>query len=1354
MMRPRLDDPRVQATARGLRRALRWIAWTVAGIGVTLMLAFAYVTFVGVTIDASFLRGRIAQTFSDNIGRAVRFDGPMEMELSARPKLRVGGLHIANPPGFGGGDFASLGEARLAVDLWPLLFKKQLRIDELAGSDVQVRLQSRDDGSNNWTLYRPTHASDAESATRSRSETGTSVSAEQAATLLDIQRIVLEQLNVEYVGANGKSHFFDLHTLVAKSPADAPLRMTLDGTVEKQFPYQMELTGGRMSELATDKPWPISFTLTFLSSTLSVSGSVSGNGAGEVSFGLGTENLKEVERLLQIDLPDVGASGIAATVDFSPRRVQLRQLSVAMGETALTGDLDFNITGPKPKLTGSLIAQTLDLRPFIGEQQATGASRATLKQSDNKADTEPPRDLADLYRSLAAATFDLKRMNDLDADVMLGVQRWLSLPGDVKDASLRIQLQDGILRAPVTASMSGVNLAGEAVADATATPPKFDLQLGTSNSDLGGLARLLFGIRGVKGQLGRFDFKLAAQGNRGSELVSTLDVQLRIEHGRFTYGNVDNGRPVNFSLDQFALRLPQGKALSATARGTLLEQPFTASLAGGALEPMMLRGQGPLDLRLRSGNVRTRIHGTIAAPANDRGPDIAFEFTAPRAGDLAKWFGFQPGAQMPAAISGKVSVRSSSARLDDFLIGLGHSSLKIALSRTVVDGKPLLRFRLDSEQIDLAQLETALPKSQQVAKQGKPPPQQRSVELDIPILPEQIDLSDADIAVNIKRVTGTPVAIQDISFDGRVREGYMFPSPFAANVAGAGFSGAVLLDLRSTEPIAGLWLYAGDLNVGNVLRKLGLVRDLEAGFNEFAINLTARSSRLGNMLAKSELVGMVGGGTIVLRDANLKSEARITVNKGELRADPGKPVRLTIDGALDTVPVALSFETAPASELVNPKLPLHFTLRADAADAGVKFTGNIARPIGTEFELALDAQGKRFADLNQLTRASLPPWGPWSAVGTFRVSPRGYEVNDLRLQVGDSALNGEGRFDTSSGRPRLSVALKSPVIQLNDFEFGDWSPIEKKPEDKKTDAPAMSAEQARHKAAEASNQAQKLLSPEMLHRQDVSLSVEVAQVLSGNDKLGAGRLQAKLENGRADIGPVEVAVPGGKAMMKLGYEPSENDVNVDLHIGVDRFNYGILARRLKPGTDLDGVVSLKVDVDSRARYLSEILRHGNGRIDFEVWPKNMQAGIIDLWAVNVLVALASKVDPDKASKVNCAIGRFQLHNGILTDQGIVLDTSRIRVTGTGQANFAKEQFALRMRPQSKTAQFFSLATPLAVTGSFDDFHINVSPGDVLETVGRFITSIIWVPLEKLGGKELPADGSDVCTSTLQFTPKK
>ena len=1310
------------AHSRPLRRVLRWTAWALATLILIAVLGFLYVTLVGITVDASFLRGTVAQTFSDNIGRTVRFEGPMEIEISARPKLRIGGLHVANPPGFGAEDFASLGEARLALDLWPLLFKKRLHIEELAGSDVDARLQVRADGSNNWTFRRPPQAA---SKTPGPGATS-SMRADQAVALLDIQNISLEKLRVRYTGPDGIQHSFSLHALAAQSPAGEPFTLSLNGAVEEEFPYRLDFTGGKLEDLATDRPWPIAFTLTFLSSTLAVNGSVNGT-KGELTFGLGTENLLEFERLLQTRLPDVVASGIAGTVVFAPLRVALTQLTGAMGNTTLIGSLDFDDTGSKSKISGSLVLPTLDLRPFLGEKPV-------------KENTDPPRSLADVYRSLSAATFSLKQMNSADLDLTLGVGSWLSLPGDVKDVTLQLKLKDGMLSAPLKASVAGVALSGSVEADASADPPKFKLALGTRDSDLGGLAELLAGVRGVKGHLGRFDFKLAAQGNQGSDLVHSLDVRLEVERGRFSYGNIAGERPVAFALDKLAVQWPAGKALNGDMRGALLDHPFIAQLRAGVLEPMMLQARAPLDFLLFSGDVRARIHGSLQVPATDSGPDLAFEFSAPHAGELASWFGFKPGAEAPAALSGNASVRASEWRIRDLLFRLGRTTLTADLARTVAEGKPLVKVRLGAEQIDVKELEALIPKSEK--KSAEP---ERPV-LDIPLLPQGIDLTDADIDVRVKRFAGTPVDVRDLSFDGRIREGYMYPSPFAVNVDDTGFNGAVLLDLRSAEPTAGLWLYAANFDVGKLLRKLGVVGNLDATFSELGINLVARSSRLGDMLARSELLGSIGGGRIELRDPNTHAEARITLDKGELRADPGMPLKLTLKGALDDVPISIALDTARAYELADSGFPLPFKLNVEAADAGVTLSGSIARPVGSEIELALDARGSRFDSLNKLARASLPPWGPWSAAGKFRMSPRGYEVNELRLQVGESVLDGTGRVDTVSGRPRIDVALTASVIQLDDFKFGDWSPVEKKPDDK---ASAPNAGDVRNKAAEASNRAQKLLSPEMLRRQDAALKVEVKQVLSGKDKLGSGKLEARLENGRADIGPLEVDVPGGGAKLWLGYEPTDQDVKVDLHIDVQKFDYGVIARRIKPESDLHGMFSLKMDVDSRARYLSEILRHGSGRIEFAVWPQNMQSGIIDLWAVNVLVALVPVVDPGKASKVNCAIGRFELSDGKLVDRTIILDTNRMRVTGTGKANFTEEVFDLHMRPQAKTAQFLSLATPIQVSGSFNNFKVGVSAGDIISTVGRLVTSIVWVPLQKLAGKKIPADGADVCNPVFR-----
>jgi hypothetical protein len=40
-------------------------------------------------------------------------------------------------------------------------------------------------------------------------------------------------------------------------------------------------------------------------------------------------------------------------------------------------------------------------------------------------------------------------------------------------------------------------------------------------------------------------------------------------------------------------------------------------------------------------------------------------------------------------------------------------------------------------------------------------------------------------------------------------------------------------------------------------------------------------------------------------------------------------------------------------------------------------------------------------------------------------------------------------------------------------------------------------------------------------------------------------------------------MPGGEAKLQLSYEPREQDVLADLKVDIDRFDYGVIGRRLK-----------------------------------------------------------------------------------------------------------------------------------------------------------------------------------------------
>ena len=123
-----------------------------------------------------------------------------------------------------------------------------------------------------------------------------------------------------------------------------------------------------------------------------------------------------------------------------------------LGKSSMAGWLQLDARPQTPLLTGSLALIALDLRPFLGQ--------------DDK--DEPPTDLRALYRSLAKAQIDLQALDDIDADLRLGVGQWLSLPGDIRNASLRLQASKGKLEVPVEAVVEQVPMRGRLLIDGRA----------------------------------------------------------------------------------------------------------------------------------------------------------------------------------------------------------------------------------------------------------------------------------------------------------------------------------------------------------------------------------------------------------------------------------------------------------------------------------------------------------------------------------------------------------------------------------------------------------------------------------------------------------------------------------------------------------------------------------------------------------------------------------------------------------------------------------------------------------------------------------------------------------------------
>ncbi len=261
-----------------LRLSVKLLAALVAFV----VLAFAAVAFIGISIDAQRWREPVAAMLSRALGREVRLEGPARLALSLRPEVLVRDIRIANPPRFDSPDFARIGELRLGVELLPLL-RGETRVRELHGRDVVVRLARSSDGRGNWIF--DARATDMAAAREPSNLPG-----------LEVHRVALEKVLIDYVG-RGATRRFELTELTGEARAGQSSRLSARGMVDKELPYTAEATAAPLSALGGAEPWPFEFTLRFPGTVLNASGTLSGSlhpPVARMVFGAGTADTREV----------------------------------------------------------------------------------------------------------------------------------------------------------------------------------------------------------------------------------------------------------------------------------------------------------------------------------------------------------------------------------------------------------------------------------------------------------------------------------------------------------------------------------------------------------------------------------------------------------------------------------------------------------------------------------------------------------------------------------------------------------------------------------------------------------------------------------------------------------------------------------------------------------------------------------------------------------------------------------------------------------------------------------------------------------------------------------------------------
>ena len=1293
------------------RSVLRWIAISTGALIAVAVLGLLVFTTFAIPLDLSWSRDRIETAATEALNRRVVVDGEIELIPALWPTLEINGVRIGNPGDWSDADFVVLDRVRVKVGVIPIL-RGEIRIEEITVDGLTVALEVDAKGRGNWLIDRL--GGEAESV---RVETAMDL------RFVELQQLSLNDVAVTYRSAVGDTvSALELTEVSGNVENDQPMRFSIQGAVQ-DVPFTVTVGADSFATLIDDgSEWHVDTSVEAAGTKLTIIGDVTDPLKAKglaLEFTLTSDDMMEFEALSARQLPPIRSFNIRGRINESDGAYRVESLSGEIGRTKFTGELEVDTSGARLRLLGAIDVPRIDAG-FLASAVYATESRASANTAP--AVSGEPIDIDKPILNFVA-------LSSFDADLTLVIREIVNADTSVRDASLNVSVKGGVLTAPIEATVADVPFNGElrlALQDGAAATSIF---LQANESDIGTLLELVTGIQGIEGSFDIAKVEMSTYGDTIRSLGATTELHFLIEGGDLSYGHSSGEGPIEFTLETFEVMFPAADVSSITAKGTLLQKPFALEVSGGTFIENYIKNNWPISLTASGSGATLTVTGTGESTNQQSGAALAFSVSGERVGDLANWVGVSPSAQSSYALNGMVNATEGSliARIDEARVG--NSLFAGQVGRVTRDGRSVTVLELAFEAIDSVELTGLFPEGPANVK----PKSEQPFSIDIPILPSNLNLSDSDIAVSIDRISMRSSQIDDVSFASEMRDGRVENAPLHAIVAGTPVDGNMAIDLSGGVPEFDINVTSENLQVGELLTQLGITEDAILTAEEFNLNLALRGATIRTMMERSRFSAGIRNGMWRLRDPNTSGSIAIHIRSGTVEAPVGAPIALDLDGLIRDIPITIAVRTDSLASFATAKTSLQARLEAQFLGADLSFAGTSALPINSQnLQFALDFSGDRVSDLDALIGVSLPPWRDYKLSGEFGSNESGYYIEDLQFGVGSSILTGAMELDTTQGPPQLEIRIAAPSIQLNDFEVDDWSMSP----DGSDQTTSVNGEPSEENAAG-------LLSPQVLRALNGTFSVRVNEVLSGTDPLGSGELMASLTNGRLAIEQLSINVPGGNVSLGVAYEPTETNIKLEVRAAIDQFDYGVLARRIDPQSTTGGLISFDVDLTADAPKNSSIMAKSEGHINFAVWPEDLNAGIFDLWAVNLLTSVLPSLDSE-ASKVNCVIAKFALDDGIMRPTSILIDTSRIQASGDGTINFRDKTIDFATAPKPKRPKMFSAQTPIGIEGELTDFSVGPASGAMAGTVLRMITSPVVVPFQWTFSGKQSQDGEVAC----------
>ncbi|MEO6203684.1 MAG: hypothetical protein ABIU05_27390, partial [Nitrospirales bacterium] len=143
------------------------------------------------------------------------------------------------------------------------------------------------------------------------------------------------------------------------------------------------------------------------------------------------------------------------------------------------------------------------------------------------------------------------------------------------------------------------------------------------------------------------------------------------------------------------------------------------------------------------------------------------------------------------------------------------------------------------------------------------------------------------------------------------------------------------------------------------------------------------------------------------------------------------------------------------------------------------------------------------------------------------------------------------------------------------------------------------------------------------------------------------------------------------------------------------------------------------------------------------------------WAADFLTtALSTAWKAEPVTKLNCMVGYFDIDEGEMKTDNILIDTNRLTVAGIGKLNLVDEIMDMVLTPRPKDPSLFNLAHMVRITGPLSNPDVSNDKLRIAESGGWGLLGLVnplgWaIAIPQIAGTTVGTMNRNPCVEAMK-----